>query len=72
MKSSAIEIRIGPMRGKTSRTTRNLVRRGKRRHAMGDKGKKAKDKDQKQRIKEHDKKAKGKMAKQAKGPTQFG
>ena len=39
---------------------------GKRRYAMGDKGKKAKDKGQKQRTKEQENKAKGKMAKQAK------
>jgi hypothetical protein len=40
--------------------------KGKRRDAMGDKGKKAKDKGQKQRTKEQENKAKGKMAKQAK------
>jgi len=33
---------------------------------MGDKGKKAKDKGQKQRIREHDKEAKRKQAKQVK------
>jgi hypothetical protein len=37
---------------------------GKRRYAMGDKGKKDKDKVQKQKISKQEQKAKGKLAKQ--------
>jgi hypothetical protein len=42
---------------------------GKRRCAMGDKGKKDKDKGRKQKINKQEQKTKGKLAKQAKGPA---
>ena len=40
------------------------VSHGKRRYAMGDKGKKDKDKGRKQKINKQEQKAKGKIAKQ--------
>ena len=42
----------------------NMRENGKRRYAMGDKGKKDKDKGQKQKINKQEQKAKGKLTKQ--------
>ena len=43
----------------------NMRDNGKRRYAMGDKGKKDKDKGQKQKINKQEQKAKGKLTKQS-------